>query len=67
MGRTQCITNIIASGEPEIMAPHIPFTQLKEVQQAMNPVTGITIVVAKLGKSNKAFNCTLSRGEVGLL
>jgi len=49
------------------MAPHIPFTQLEEVQQAMNPVTGMPIVEPVLTKGNKAFNCTLSRGEVGLL
>ena len=28
---------IIASGEPEIMAPHIPFTQLEEVQAGYEP------------------------------
>ena len=46
------------------MAPHIPFTQLEEVQQAMNPVTGMPIVEPVLTKGNKAFNCTLSRGVV---
>ena len=49
----------MTSGEPEIMAPHFPFTKLWEVQQAMNPVTGMTIVVARLTKSNKAFDCTI--------
>ena len=42
------------------MPPHFPFMKLEEVQQAMNPVTGMT-GVARLTKykSNKAFNCTI--------
>tara|TARA_B110000263_G_C14916404_1_gene332762 strand:- start:26 stop:196 length:171 start_codon:yes stop_codon:yes gene_type:complete len=43
---------IMISGELEIMAPHIPFTHLEEVQR-VNPVTGMPIVVAVLTKGKR--------------